>query len=478
MRKVTGGILGGLTGAVSLVLAGTIGGGPALASGAPETGSLVSAVPASYTPEVLGGNVDAITGVGPEMVIGGSFATGISQTRSSATIPQNYIFAMDATTGVISSAFAPVLNGSVETLVPGPTTGYGDPTVYVGGVFSTVNGQKSSHIVLLDLTNGMQVTSFRPPGLNGDVSTAVLTNGQLVIGGHFTTAGSQTVDGIASLNPSTGALTNYVSFGGVQGHHNWTPQCGCAKGAVGVTKIVASPNGTRMVVIGNFLVAGGAARNQVAMLDLSSSSATVDPNWATSLYSASCAAWAYDSYIRDVAFSPDGSYFAIVATGGGGAPQPNAEGCDSVARFETTSTGSSVAPTWADYTGNDTIFSVVIDNSAIYIGGHQRWLNNPYGSDYAASGAVPRPGLAAIDPSNGLPYSWNPGRNPRGVAVYAMYVSASGLWIGSNTQYIGNYQYYRARLAFFPYKGGETLPGATVPGLPGTVYLGGSSGLG
>src|SRR5699024_4187981 len=121
----------------------------------------------------------------------------------------------------------------------------------------------------------------------------------------------------------------------------------------------------------------------------------------------------------------------------------------------------------------DTLWANTITEKAVYVGGHQRWLNNSLASDQAGPGSVPRPGLAALDPNTGMPLKWNPGRNPRGAAVYALYATPTGLWMGSDTEYIGNhYQYKRPRLAFFPLAGGAAEASDATAGLPGTAYLG------
>ncbi|MEJ7743040.1 MAG: malectin domain-containing carbohydrate-binding protein [Nocardioidaceae bacterium] len=146
--------------------------------------------------------------------------------------------------------------------------------------------------------------------------------------------------------------------------------------------------------------------------------------------------------------------------------------CDTVTRWETNAIGTNIQPTWIDDAGGDTLYSVAITDDAIYVGGHQRWLNNASGRDFAGGGAVPRPGLGAVDPLSGVPLEWNPGRNPRGIAIYDMFVGQTGLWIGSNTDFIGNRKYKRPKLAFFPTAGGEVAPAGVSPSLPGNLYLG------
>jgi Malectin domain/PKD domain len=257
------------------------------------------------------------------------------------------------------------------------------------------------------------------------------------------------------------------------GHHAYGVYSGSAQGSVGGRAMDVSPDGTRAIVLGNFRLANGTVHDQIVMIDLGGPTAVVDPNWNTAQYSAPCANGAFDTYVEDVAFSQDGSYFAIAATGGG-TFSTNTDGsrslCDTATRWATSDTGANVLPTWVDYTGNDSFWSVAVTGTAIYFGGHARWINNPNGSDSPGAGALPRPGITALDPASGLPLTWNPGRNPRGAGAYALLATAQGLYVGSDTNYIGNYKYKHDELAFFPLSGGYTPAATTTQSLPSNVY--------
>jgi hypothetical protein len=437
--------------------------------------NVVSVTPASYTPDVSNGIVDVVGQVGSTVFVGGSF-TSVSPHGSSASQSRQHLFGFTDGTGAIVSGFNPTVNGNVATIIPGPTAG----TVLVGGGFSTIDGTRS-RLALLDASTGAIAPGWKSPSINAEVNSVALRNGRLYVAGDFTTVAGQSRVGLAVLDPATGALLSYAvpSF---TGHHNYGRLCDplasiCAEAGTGIKSMDINPAGTRLAAIGNFTDVSGAARDQVAVLNLSSTAATVDSGWATAAYTAKCISASYDVDVRDVQFSPDGSYFVVVATGGG-AGQKNTDGtrtsCDTAARYETNGSGSDVRPTWIDYTGNDTFLSVALTGTAIYVGGHARWVNNTQGSDEPKEGAVPRPGMTALDPVNGMPLAWNPGRNPRGAGAYAMFASPDGVYVGSDTDWIGNHKYQRRKLAFFPLAGGETLADNTTDTLPGSVYLLGS----
>jgi hypothetical protein len=120
--------------------------------------------------------------------------------------------------------------------------------------------------------------------------------------------------------------------------------------------------------------------------------------------------------------------------------------CDAAARFET-DVASPARPTWINYTGGDTLHSVAATDVAVYVQGHQRWLDNPQGRNAAGPGAVSRQGIGAINPSTGLALSWNPGKE-RGVGGKDLYVTSAGLWVGSDTNRIGGET--RRRIALMP----------------------------
>jgi PKD repeat protein len=445
---------------------------PALAVGAQQS-TIAAEVPATTTPNVSNGLVYAIGQVGSKTFLGGTFTSATAPGSKVNPVTRKYVLAFSSATGAIDTGFAPVVDNQVQAFAPGPTPS----TVYIGGLFANVNGVATKGIALLDINTGLAVPTFHSPTFNGAVFAIRQVGNHLILGGTFVRVNGVTHAGIVSIDPNTGALQTYTNIQ-LADHHNWTTGSTNSNAPVGIRRMDVTPDGTRLIAVGNFKHADGLLRDQIVNILLGPSSATVDPAWSTDGYSAPCYYWAYDTYVRDISISPDGSYFAVAATGGGDTSAVNIDGtrslCDTVSRFEISASGADVKPTWVNHTGNDSFESIGISGPVIYAGGHQRWVNNSFGSDSAAAGALPRPGLVALDPANGLPFSWNPGRNPRGAGAYSVYVATNGVYIGSDTTFIGDNKYYRGRIAFFPLAGGKALPSNATGALPGKVYLTGA----
>src|SRR5579871_2403236 len=416
------------------------------AGAALQQSQLVSAVPGTNTPNVLNGTVYAVAQVGPDIVVGGSF-TAVTD-RGGTTFNLSNLFAFNAQTGLVDTNFEPNPDGTVYALATAP----GGNAVFVGGTFQNIAGQPLKRLAKLDLATGLPTAGFAATVQATWIESLVVVGNDLYIGGSETK-----IDGVArgrfgAVDVTTGAVDPNVTV-------NFTNK---RAGTLRVAHMAVSPDGTRMVVTGTFTQANGLDRSQIAMLDLTTSPVSV-ANWETNDFKGTCSS-TFDTYLRGVDFSPDGSYFVVVDTGG---PFPGTF-CDSAQRWETSATGTNLGPTWIDYTGGDSLTSVAVTGAAVYVGGHQRWLNNPYGSNSPGAGAVTRFGIAALDPTNGLPYSWNPGRNPRGTGAWALLPTSQGLYVGSNTAYIDGL--YRNRIAFLPLAGGETVPNPSQQALPGTLY--------
>jgi PKD repeat protein len=415
---------------------------------------LVSPIPASFTPSAVDGSVQSIIQMGNTIIMGGDF-TQVEAAGSTTVLSRPDILAFDATTGELSTTFMPALDGEVEALLPSADGN----SVFVGGDFHTVNGKATKSLTELSLSDGTTVAAFKTPSTNGKVKDLRLAGGNLWVAGSFTKIGGVTQTGLATLNPATGAVNSYDQLQ-VAGLWNG--------GTTTVAKMDITPDGSKLLAIGNFTTVGGASRPQAFMLDLSGASAQL-ANWQTNFYTSHCSN-SFDSYLRDLDISPDGSYAVISTTGAyGGATSA----CDETSRWNMGATGSGLTPAWTDYTGGDTTYAVAITGSVVYTGGHARWQNNAFKGDSPGQGAVSRPGIAALDPANGLPYSWNPMRE-RGVGVFDLLATDAGLWVGSDTDQIGDFNYH-GKIAFLPLAGGEVIPPTTTGVLPGNVYLAGST---
>ena len=407
----------------------------ALVAASPSSASIsqtavVSANPVNYTPNfeddavVANAAVHAIAQVGDTIFAGGSFRKVTNSSRTVAHARFN-LAAFSASTGAMNP-MAPEFNGTVWALQASGSS------IYLGGSFSQVNGIARRGLVKLDAATGAVDPSFNPVIRWGNITEIRLVGGRLIVGGTFPKK-------LAALDPATGADTGYINLG-ISG------SVASSAGATNIYRFAVNPAGNRLVAIGNFTTVAGEPRRHAFMVRLAST-ATLSP-WHPPALDRQCTATKHPVYLKDVDFSPDGSYFVFASSGY--VPLSGDIGktvCDAVARFETANETNTVTPTWLNYTGGDTLHSVAATGVAVYVQGHQRWMDNPFGQDSAGRGAVPRQGIAALDPATGKALPWNPGKT-RGVGGKDFLATSHGLWVGSDgNRFAGE---FRAGLAFLP----------------------------
>jgi Domain of unknown function (DUF5122) beta-propeller len=407
----------------AVVLGGLLGTAPPAAA-ATALPAPVSTNPVDRTPHILDGTVRAIAVSGGTVVVGGDFTT-VTDPAGRGRHQRRYLFEYDLATGRISDA-APALNGPVYALAAGPAG-----TVYVGGAFTRVNGVAQRGLARLRIADGDRVPEFTAAINYGDVRSLVVAGSWLYAGGTFTGIGTARRVALARLATSTGTPDPDFDL------RLTAPTLARVK----VEDLAVNPAGTRLVAVGAIEAAAGAPRAQLVMVDIAAVPARL-ASWYTDAYTGACRE-GFDTYLRGVDFAPDGQYFAVVTTGRLSGPDMM---CDTVARFDTAGSGLH-RPVWVNRTGGDSLYAVSVAGSAVYVGGHQRWLDNPYGHESRGAGAVSRPGIAAVDPVTGRALAWNPTRS-RGVGVRALVACPAGLLVGSDTDRLGHE--YHGRIGMFP----------------------------
>jgi hypothetical protein len=390
-----------------------------------QQSAVVSQNPVNTTPNVTDGTVRAIAVVGSKVVVAGNF-DHVKNAGSSTTIARHNIFSFDAKTGKVDTKFVPKVDGTVYALQPGASS-----SVYVAGSFTNTNGVGLGSLTRLSVTTGKAVSGFNARVGHGLIFAMIRRGSHVYIGGEFTTIAGKTHAPLARVDATTGKADAALNIPVT------TPRSGDLK----IYKLAVDPADEHLVIDGTFTRVDGQRRYQIAMINTSGTPKL--STWATERYATPCSS-SFDTYMRGIDFAPDGSYFVVVTTG---APHGTTQLCDSAARWETNKTGSGQNPTWVNWTGGDTLLSVSVTGKAVYVGGHQRWMDNPQGHDSAGPGAVSRPGIAALNPTGGKALSWNPTRT-RGHGVETLVATSGGLYVGSDTDELG--KEYHGRVGMFP----------------------------
>jgi hypothetical protein len=137
---------------------------------------------------------------GSRVYVGGDFTTVDGQTR-------NHIAAFDTTTGALDSAFKPSVSGKVRAIAAT------NSMVYFGGNFFSVNGSKRTRLAAAAKSNGALSTTWKPVADDNEVFALLVSPDQkrVIIGGRFQKLNGAAHVGIGAVNGTNGAIATWYS---------------------------------------------------------------------------------------------------------------------------------------------------------------------------------------------------------------------------------------------------------------------------
>jgi hypothetical protein len=390
----------------------------------------VSAQPASGTPQLdQTGNtteiVRQLAQCGSTMYAVGSF----TRIEWNGTVyDRSNIFSFSATAPYMMTSWAPSVNGIVNSIT---FNGSDCADAYIGGAFSSVNSTKVSDIAEIDTAVGNVVSTFGHDA-NSEVETLLAVSGRILVGGQYTSINGSTADPyMTGLNPATGADDGYVHLS-ISGSYQFP---GAGPNPTQAYNQQLSHGGTLDLVEGDFTKVGGQPRQQVFMLSLGATNATVT-GWAVPDFDQHCVT-EHPFYAHSGAWASNDSMVYVATTGYHPLTAGHVAGglCDAAMAFPATQT--SVSPAWVNYTGCWSLFSVTADSAAVYVGGHEEYQNNPDGCKSAGPGAVPDPGLGGLSPATGKVLLNSKGtaglyERSRGEGADDLLLTSAGLWVASD----------------------------------------------
>jgi PKD repeat protein len=249
-------VVSGIVAACALALSGVA--GQTFADTAPVAGAPAT-VSADALPTVqINGVVWSQVVVGNTVYATGSFTqarpAGVA-VGGAGTVTRSNLLAYNITTGVLLTTFNHSLNGQGYAITKSPD----GSVIYVGGVFTAVDGQAHSRLAAFNTATGALISSFAP-SFNNSVRAVTASATAVYAGGDFTSIGSSSRNHVASL----------TTAGAVVGSFN--PGANLA-----VDSLALTPDKTRLIVGGRFAVLGGATA--IGMGSVNSTTGAAEP-WA------------------------------------------------------------------------------------------------------------------------------------------------------------------------------------------------------
>jgi hypothetical protein len=417
-----------LGGAVADAAIATVGGG------LPAPGTGVLAKPVTGTPHfsVTDSNpieqVRQLVQCGRTMYAVGSFSQIL---HGGAVRTRHNVFSFSATPPFKLTKWHPKVNGEVNSIafLDGNCS-----RAYIGGSFTSVNGTHANNIAEITTRTGSVVRRFAH-NASAPVETVLAVHRRILVGGYYTSInGSSANSYLTGLNPTTGRDDGFVHLK-ISGHYQYP---GVGYNGTKIYNQALSHSGKLDLVMGDFTSVGRFKRQQIFMLHVGGSKATVT-RWTSRWFNGHCSP-AEPFYVRAASWSPDDSTVYIATTGRRAYRQPSKQYpltglCDAAAAFPATK--ASVKPIWINYTGCDSLYSTAADASTAYFGGHERWSMNSKGCGFEGHGAYVANGMEGLSAINGDLYlnkvkSAGYYERSRGLGADDMLLTSAGLWIASD----------------------------------------------
>lgn len=177
-------------------------------------------------------------------------------------VNRSNILAYDINTGVLNNSFAPTLNNEALVITAAPD----GSRLYVGGMFTNVNGTNQYRITSLDPANGQIDPAFSAV-VDYRVNAIAATNDAIYVGGKFNNAQSFT-NPVSPFTPRS----NLAAFDRFTGSVlPWNPGADAE-----VLGIAVSPDFSRVFVAGKFAKVGGVTNRGTAAISASGTGALLD----------------------------------------------------------------------------------------------------------------------------------------------------------------------------------------------------------
>ena len=323
-----------------------------VSGGQPKPGhtTLVPDVPRNNVPRIMTGEIWDIEYIGNHVYIAGTF-TGIQNNTATNTTSYNqpYLASYNIDTGLVDTAFRPTFGGGGVTEIEASPDG---TKLFAVGRFNTVNGVTKRKVVSLNPTTGAVNTGFTA-NANSAATAVDATNTTVYIGGQFTTVNNIPRVSLAAVSATTGAVvTGFVNdlAGGIG-----------VNGALTVQALVLTHDNSKLLVVHTGRQIAGQDRYGIGLIDTATN--LLLP-WRTRLWDDNLQFVGGVTRIYAGAIAPNDQYF-VVSSGSGGDRPPISD----VAVAYPMAGGDNVQPLWVSRCF-DSVYSVAISETAVYIGGH------------------------------------------------------------------------------------------------------------